>query len=97
VQIEDFLSANRKIHDVAVIGIPDQRLGEATAAIVQVKEGETLTEDDLERFCMDLPRYKRPKKFIFDNVIRNATGKLDKVAMRKKYGGLRLVEAQNRG
>ena len=97
VQIEDFLSANRKIHDVAVIGIPDQRLGEATAAIVQVKEGETLTEDDLERFCMDLPRYKRPKKFIFDNVIRNATGKLDKVAMRKNYGGLRLVEAQNRG
>ncbi len=97
VQIEDFLSANRKIHDVAVIGIPDQRLGEATAAIIQVKEGETLTEDELDRFCMDLPRYKRPKKYIFDHVIRNATGKLDKVAMRKKYGGLRLVEAQNKG
>ena len=53
-------------------------------------------EEELERFCMDLPRYKRPKKFIFDDVIRNATGKLDKVAMRKKYGGLRLVEQQNR-
>ena len=96
VQVEDFLAANRKIHDVAVIGIPDHRLGEAAAAIVQVREGETLTEEELERFCMDLPRYKRPKKFIFDDVIRNATGKLDKVAMRKKYGGLRLVEQQNR-
>ncbi len=94
VQIESFLMANDKIQDVAVIGFPHERLGEITGAIVQVKDGMELTEEDLEVYCKELPRYKRPKKVIFDKVIRNATGKLDKVAMRKKYGADHLIEKQ---
>ena len=43
VQIEDFLSAYPKVHDVAVIGLPDARLGEIAAAIIQVKQGMTCT------------------------------------------------------
>ncbi|MBR0129681.1 MAG: acyl--CoA ligase [Firmicutes bacterium] len=96
VQIEAFLAANPKIHDVAVIGLPDKRLGEIAAAIVQVKEGQTLTEDELETFCLDLPRYKRPRKYIFADVPRNATGKIEKPKLRERYGGVRLVEAQNK-
>ncbi len=95
VQIESFLSANNKIHDVAVIGLPDERLGEIAAAIVQVKEGMELTEEELRQFCIDLPRYKRPRKYIFAPVIRNATGKIDKPKLREIYGGERLVEKQN--
>ncbi len=95
VQIENFLMKNDKIHDVAVIGLPDPRLGEIAAAIIQVKEGMTLTEDDVEAFCVDLPRYKRPRKIIFDQVIRNATGKIDKPKLREKYCGDHLVEKQN--
>lgn len=44
VQIEDFLRTNNKIKDVAVIGLPDARLGEITAAIIEIKEGMTATE-----------------------------------------------------
>ena len=95
VQIESFLAAHKKIHDVAVIGLPDPRLGEIAAAIIQVKEGEELTEDEVNQFCVDLPRYKRPRKIIFANVIRNATGKIDKPKLRAIYCGERLVEKQN--
>ncbi len=97
VQIEDFLSAHPKIHDVAVIGLPDPRLGEIAAAIIQVKEGMELTEEEVNHFCLDLPRYKRPRKIIFAKVPRNPTGKIEKPKLREKYCGVRLVEAQNRG
>lgn len=95
VQIENFLMKNDKIHDAAVIGLSDQRLGEIAAAIIQVKEGMTLTEDEVEAFCVDLPRYKRPRKIIFDTVLRNPTGKIDKPKLRLKYCGDHLVEKQN--
>jgi acyl-CoA synthetase (AMP-forming)/AMP-acid ligase II len=97
VQIEAFLAAHPKIHDVAVIGLPDKRLGEIAAAIIQVKEGMTCTEDEINQFCLDLPRYKRPRKIIFAPVPRNATGKIEKPRLREQYCGVRLVEAQNQG
>ena len=97
VQIEDFLRGNDKIKDVAVIGLPDARLGEITAAIIELKEGEETTEAEINAFCMALPRYKRPKKVIFDKVPRNPTGKIEKPVLREKYCKVRLVEAQITG
>ncbi len=95
VQIEDFLRAHPKIKDVAVIGLPHERLGEITAAIIEAKDGMTLNEDEINEFCLDLPRYKRPKKLFFDKVLRNATGKIEKPKLREIYGGqASLVEAQ---
>lgn len=95
VQIEDFLRAHPAVKDVAVIGLPDARLGERTAAIVSVKEGMTLTEADVNTFCLDLPRYKRPKTVIFAEVPRNPTGKIEKPKLRKIYGADKLIAAQN--
>ena len=95
VQIENFLSAYEKIMDVAVIGLPDERLGEITGAIISIKEGMTCTEEEIQEFCKTLPRYKRPKKIIFADVPRNATGKIEKPALRKKYGADQLVAQQN--
>ena len=94
VQIEDFLRSYDLISDVAVIGLPDSRLGEIAAAIVQIKEGATCTEEDIFEFCKALPRYKRPHKIIFDIVPRNATGKIEKPKLREKYCGESLVSAQ---
>ena len=96
VQIENFLSGFEKVHDVAVIGLPDKRLGEIATAIIQVKEGMTCTEEEVNHFCTGLPRYKRPKKIIFADVPRNATGKIEKPKLRETYGGLNIVEEQNR-
>jgi acyl-CoA synthetase (AMP-forming)/AMP-acid ligase II len=94
VQIEDFLRKHDRIKDVAVIGLPDERLGEIAAAIIEVKEGMELTEDEVNAFCMELPRYKRPRKIIFAHVPRNPTGKIEKPKLREIYCGGRLVEEQ---
>ena len=96
VQIEDFLRTNDAILDVAVIGLPDQRLGEIAAAIVSLKPGVICMEDDISEFCKKLPRYKRPRKIIFADVPRNATGKIEKPKLREMYGAAHLVEEQNR-
>ena len=95
VQIEDFIRANPKVKDVAVIGLPDARLGEIAAAIVAVKEGMELSEAEFNEFCIGLPRYKRPRKVIFADVPRNPTGKIEKPKLRKMYGGAGLVAQQN--
>ena len=95
VQIEDFLRKNDNIKDVAVIGLPDDRLGEIAAAIIELKEGAECTEDDINEFCLDLPRYKRPHKIIFADVPRNPTGKIEKPVLRERYSSVRLVEQQN--
>ena len=95
VQIEDFLRDYQPVHDVAVIGLPDQRLGEITGAIVQLKEGFTCTEEDIREFCMALPKYKRPKKIILADVPRNATGKIEKPKLRERYGAVGLVAKEN--
>ena len=97
VQIEDFLRAFDKIKDVAVIGLPHPRLGEIAAAIVEIKEGVSCTEEEINTFCQGLPRYKRPRKIIFDKVPRNPTGKIEKPVLREKYCHGRLVEAQITG
>lgn len=93
VQIEDFLRAHQAIKDVAVIGLPDKRLGEITAAIIELKPGFTCTEEEIKEFCRSMPRYKRPRRIIFDEVPRNPTGKIEKPRLREKYGVTRLVEA----
>ena len=97
VQIEDFLRTHGKVKDVAVIGLPDERLGEIAAAIIEVKEGESLSEAEVNDFCQALPRYKRPRKLIFAKVPRNPTGKIEKPLLRERYGATRLVEAQTKG
>ncbi len=96
VQIEDFIAAHPKVRDVAVIGLPDPRLGEIAAAIISVKNGMECTEDEINEFCLGMPRYKRPRKVIFADVPRNPTGKIEKPLLRKMYGGEGLVDSQNK-
>ena len=97
VQVEDFLRAYEKIKDVAVIGLPDKRLGEITGAVIEIKDGLTCTEQEIETYCEAMPRYKRPRKIIFAPIPRNATGKIEKPKLRRMYGAEHLVEQQNMG
>ena len=85
VQIEDFMRKMDQIKDVAVIGLADKRLGEIAAAVIEVKEGMTLTEEQVNEFCLELPKYKRPRKLIFASVPRNPTGKIEKPKLREMY------------
>ncbi len=95
VQIEDFIRTNNKVSDVAVIGLADERLGEIAAAIIKIKDGMTASEEEINEFCLELPRYKRPRKIIFADVPRNPTGKIEKPLLRKIYGADRLIADQN--
>ena len=97
VQIEDYISGYFAVQDVAVIGLPDERLGEIATAIVQLKPGRSATEADIIQYCHKLPRYKRPRKVIFADVPRNATGKIEKPLLRERYGVTGLVGQESRG
>lgn len=96
VQIENFLSKHPKIKDVAVIGLADARLGEISAAIIELKPDMECSEEEIDTFCKELPRYKRPRKIIFTQVPRNATGKIEKPKLREMYNSVNLVDAQNK-
>lgn len=88
VEIEDFLMENQLIQDAAVIGLPDERLGEVVTAIVKLKEDAQMDESAFFQYCEGLPRYKRPRRVFFDDVPRNPTGKIEKPKLRKKYAGM---------
>lgn len=96
VEIENFLRKFPKIKDVAVIGLPDKRLGEIPAAIIETFSESPATQEEIDEFCLALPRYKRPRKVIFANVPRNATGKIEKPLLRKIYNADNIVDEQNR-
>ena len=94
VQIENHIRAHAAVKDVAVIGLPHERLGEIAAAIIECKEGCSATEEEIDAFCASLPRYKRPRKIIFATIPRNPTGKIEKPKLREQYCGGSLVEQQ---
>jgi acyl-CoA synthetase (AMP-forming)/AMP-acid ligase II len=86
VEVEAAIQKHPKVLDVAVIGIPDDRLGELVTAVIQGAPGESLTEKEMVAFCEEnLPRYKRPRRVIFDEIPRNPSGKIEKPKLRAKY------------
>jgi acyl-CoA synthetase (AMP-forming)/AMP-acid ligase II len=88
VEVEDFLHTLPGVKDVAAIGYPDERLGEVVTVVIDVVPGKVLTEEDVQKYCEKLPKYKRPRKVFFGEVPRNPTGKIEKPKLRKKYMGI---------
>ena len=90
VEIEDALMDHPDIEDVACIGYPDDRLVEIVMAVVQLKAGKSMTEEEVIDFAKSkMAKYKVPRKVVFDPVPRSATGKVMKPAIRQKYTGRR--------
>jgi len=88
VEVENFLHTHPSVKDVAAIGVPNERLGEIVAVVIDVIPGKELTEKEVLEYCEKLPRYKRPRKVFFGEVPRNPTGKIEKPKLRKRYTGM---------
>jgi long-chain acyl-CoA synthetase len=75
------------VSEVAVIGVPHEQWGEEVKALVVVREGERITEEEVLEFCKEhLAGYKRPRSVEFiDDFPRTATGKILKRILRKPY------------
>ncbi|HXV65292.1 MAG TPA: AMP-binding protein [Vicinamibacteria bacterium] len=96
-EVEEFLYTHPKVSDVQVIGVPDPKFGEEIMAWVRVREGESVTEDELREFCRgEIAHFKIPRYFKFvDSFPMTVTGKVQKFVMREQSIeelGLRDVE-----
>ena len=93
-EIEAILTKNPKILHAAVIGVPDERMGEAGWAYITAKPGVELTEQEVHDYAREnLANYKVPRRvFIVDELPRNASMKVLKFDLRKQ--ALALLEAE---
>ncbi|MBQ6092564.1 MAG: AMP-binding protein, partial [Clostridia bacterium] len=91
-EIEEFIYTHDKVKDVQVIGVPDEQYGEEICACIILKEGETMTEQEMKQYILDhMAKHKVPRYIDFvDGFPMNAAGKIQKFKMRenavKKYG-----------
>jgi fatty-acyl-CoA synthase len=84
-EIEEFLIRHPKVEDVAVVGIPDEKFGEAVCAWIRLRRGETASADDIQIFCRDqIAHYKIPVHVVFvESFPMTVTGKVQKYLIRK--------------
>jgi acyl-CoA synthetase (AMP-forming)/AMP-acid ligase II len=90
VEVEEVLHHHPKVYDVGIIGIPHERMGEVPIAVIDLMPNERATEEEILLFCREkLPKFKVPRRIIFDTVPRSPTGKIEKPKLREKYAGAR--------
>lgn len=88
-EVENILYMHPAILEASVIGVPDEKWGEAIKGIVVLKEGMEATEEEIIDFCKErLARYKAPKSVDFYDVLpKTGSGKIAKRELREKYWG----------
>ena len=85
VEIENFLSSHPKIKQIYVVGVPDQRLGEVGMAFIELKKGESSTEEEIIQYCKGkIANYKIPRYVEFVNEFpMTASGKTQKFKLQE--------------
>ncbi len=90
VEVEGQLLRHPAVQEVAVVGLPDERFGEAPHAFVVARAGAPVSEEDLRAFARDhLAHFKVPKRFYFiDELPKTATGKIQKYVLRGRHAAI---------
>jgi fatty-acyl-CoA synthase len=91
IEVEEVLFTHPAVASVAVVAVPDERWGEVPCAVVELRPdfAGTLTQEDIFQFCRSrLPGFKTPKHVIFEDILRTATGKVQKFALRQHAAAL---------
>jgi fatty-acyl-CoA synthase len=86
-EVEAAVMAHPAVKDCAVIGVPDEKWGEAVKAVIELRPGQSVTPDDLIQFVKNqLGSVKAPKDVeIVEQLPRSSVGKVLKKEVRKKY------------
>jgi fatty-acyl-CoA synthase len=84
-EIEEFIYTHPKVKDVQVVGVPSEKYGEEVMAFIQIKPGNSITEEELKEYCREkIARYKIPKYIAFvDDYPITASGKIQKYKLRE--------------
>jgi fatty-acyl-CoA synthase len=84
-EIEEFLHTNEKIHNVAIVGVPNEKYGEEVCAFIKLKNSYKATEEEIKEYCRDgISRFKIPKYVIFtEEFPMTASGKIRKIDLRE--------------
>ncbi|PWR18831.1 acyl-CoA synthetase [Zavarzinia compransoris] len=89
IEVEDVLYKHPKILEAAVVARPDEKWGETPCAFINVKAGESLTEDEVIAFCKaNLAGYKVPRTVVFEELPKTSTGKVQKFVLRDRAKAL---------
>jgi fatty-acyl-CoA synthase len=84
IEVEDALYRHPAVLSAAVVAQPDPKWGETPCAFIELKPGASATADELRQFCSEhLARFKLPKTFIFQDIPKTSTGKIQKFALRE--------------
>jgi acyl-CoA synthetase (AMP-forming)/AMP-acid ligase II len=86
-EVEEVLQRHPAVYEVAVIGVPDPLWGESVHAVVALRPGQVVTEEELIAFCREhLASYKKPRSVEFvAELPKNAYGKILKRELRERY------------
>ena len=91
VEIEAVLHKHEAVSLAAVVALPDEKWGEVPCAFLELLDGATVTEGEIEVFCRaNLAGFKRPKKVVFGELPKTATGKIQKFELRSMARSGRL-------
>jgi fatty-acyl-CoA synthase len=83
IEVEEALYRHPAVMSAAVVAQPDEKWGEVPCAFVELKDGASVTEEELREFCREhLARFKVPKQFVFRELPKTSTGKIQKFVLR---------------
>ncbi len=93
IEVEETLYRHPAVMNAAVVAQPDEKWGETPCAFIELKSGASVTAEELRDFCREhMARYKVPKTFVFRDIPKTSTGKIQKFVLRQLAKSSSVIE-----